>query len=256
MLSPALNPQIDSVFLYDGAVKESEPAHAHARAVFVLSGDLSLVCADGKPTHLGPGAFLYLPAGAPAALRSKRLRAVVARFGLTLTGEVFPPFDTLHFVEDFASERETFLRMADVCGTGAQNCKLLASALLKEELVALADTVGEDALPVRLARQLDSYIAEHINEEISNTEIGAVFGYHPFYISQMLKSKLGITLRRYVINFRLRLACEMLTHTDKSVAAISEAAGFSDASYFTKTFKAEMGVTPKDYRNEHAEEYL
>ena len=78
-----------------------------------------------------------------------------------------------------------------------------------------------------------------------------MFGYHPFYVSQMLKKKLGITLKQYVIAYRLRTASSLLITTEKTTAEIAELTGFTDASYFTKTFKASFGQTPKDYRNEH-----
>jgi two-component system response regulator YesN len=43
----------------------------------------------------------------------------------------------------------------------------------------------------------------------------------------------------------------LLLTTEKTTAEIAELTGFTDASYFTKTFKSTYGQTPKDYRNEH-----
>ena len=123
--------------------------------------------------------------------------------------------------------------------------------MLKLLLLGALVTEGEDALPAAMAANLDSYIRENMADDISNTELGAVFGYHPFYVSQMLKKKLGITLKQYVIAYRLRTASSLLITTEKTTAEIAELTGFTDASYFTKTFKASFGQTPKDYRNEH-----
>ena len=95
-----------------------------------------------------------------------------------------------------------------------------------------------------------------MENEISNTELGAVFGYHPFYVSQMLKKKLGITLKQYVIAYRLRTACALLCASEKTTAEIAQMTGFTDASYFTKSFKAAYGKTPKEYRNENKVESL
>ena len=41
----------------------------------------------------------------------------------------------------------------------------------------------------------------------------------------------------------------MLENTAKTINEIAEETGFTDASYFTKTFKSAFGETPKDYRN-------
>ena len=130
------------------------------------------------------------------------------------------------------------------------------SAILKLILLKLAETVSENALPARMVEALDSYIRENFTEEISNTEIGAIFGYHPFYVSRMLKEKKGITMRQYIINYRLKAAMRMLELTKKSIAEIAEETGFTDASYFTKTFRATYGVTPKEWRNQFKEEFI
>ena len=103
---------------------------------------------------------------------------------------------------------------------------------------------------------LDAYIRDNAGEDLSNTEIGAVFGYHPFYVSQMLKKKRGITLRQYVISYRLKMAKSLLLLTDKSVGEIAELCAFTDSSYFTKAFKAEFGTTPKAFRTDSAEELI
>ena len=130
------------------------------------------------------------------------------------------------------------------------------SALVKLLLLKVAERTDENALPAAMVENLDGYIRENIHDEISNTELGAIFGYHPFYISRMLKEKKGITLHRYVSEYRLKLAKNMLEKTDKTVADIADETGFTDASYFTKIFKAEYGQTPKEYRNSLKDEFI
>ena len=48
----------------------------------------------------------------------------------------------------------------------------------------------------------------------------------------------------------------MLELSAKSVGEIAEECGFSDASYFTKSFKTAYGVTPKEYRNCVKDEFI
>ena len=42
----------------------------------------------------------------------------------------------------------------------------------------------------------------------------------------------------------------------KYIMEIAEAAGFTDASYFAKTFKSAFGMTPKEYRNGFKDEFI
>ena len=86
--------------------------------------------------------------------------------------------------------------------------------------------------------------------------VGAIFGYHPFYVSTVIKEKRGVTLHQYVVAYRMRLAKNMLECTDKTVAEIAEETGFTDASYFTKSFKAAFGKTPKEWRGEIKEDLI
>ena len=246
----ALNPEVRAVLLLDKGIAQRESRFPEARAVFVLSGDLAIDCA-GEVTHMRPNAFCYLPPYCSFAAKSKHVRAVVVRFLPVFGIEPIEEEASALFVEDMASERDTFLRMCDIYNSSASDSAPRLSAMLKLLLLGALVTEREDALPAAMAANLDSYIRDNMADEISNTELGAVFGYHPFYVSQMLKKKLGITLKQYVIAYRLRIARSLLETTEKTTAEIAELTGFTDASYFTKTFKSTFGQTPKDYRNEN-----
>lgn len=246
----ALNPEVRAVLLLDKGISQPQSSFPEARAVFVLSGDLAIDCA-GEVTHMRPGAFCYLPPFCSFCAKSKHVRAVVIRFLPIYGTEPTATEEGALFVEDMAGERETFLRMCDIYNSSASDAPARLSAMLKLLLLGALVTEGENALPAAMAANLDSYIRENMADEISNTELGAVFGYHPFYVSQMLKKKLGITLKQYVIAYRLRTACALLATTEKTTAEIAEQTGFTDASYFTKSFKSSFGKTPKEYRNEN-----
>ena len=274
-----LNPSIHTVSLYERLGRSGECVAYDSRLIYLVSGELTYTLDGGKRARLSPGNLLYIPAGLPYMLKSKYLRAVVVTFDLTCghggEGERLSPvareeydpklchgtdgiggFDSPILLTDLESERDTFIRMSHIY-TSAEGCYLAElSAMLKLLLLKLVEHTDESALPSSMVENLDDYIRDNIRDEISNTELGAIFGYHPFYISKILKDKRGITLHQYVIAFRMKYAREMLECTDKSIAEIAEETGFSDASYFTKSFKAAYGSTPKDYRSKFKEEFI
>lgn len=274
-----LNPIVRSVSLYERINRKEECVAYDSRLIYVVSGDVAITAGGEKLGHLTAGHLLYIPAGTPYKLKGQYIRAVVIAFDPTddtpspgeriapvLTQDFdpslchstasIPPFDKIIHLEDMEAERDCFIRMSNLF-TSAEGCYLAElSALVKLELLKLAETADEDALPARMVEALDEYIRENISDEISNTEIGAIFGYHPFYVSRVLKDKKGQTLRQYIISYRMKLAKRMLELTDKSVAEIAEECGFTDASYFTKTFRTLMGVTPKDYRAKFREDFI
>jgi two-component system, response regulator YesN len=70
----------------------------------------------------------------------------------------------------------------------------------------------------------------------------------PFYLSHTFKDELGITFIEYLTRVRMEAAKTMLADRSLSMQAIAEAVGYDDASYFSKVFKKNAGVTPNQYR--------
>ena len=52
----------------------------------------------------------------------------------------------------------------------------------------------------------------------------------------------------YITNYRLQKACYMLVHTRDAISAISQECGLGSSSFFGKTFRANIGITPREYR--------
>ncbi len=274
-----LNPVIRSVSLYERINRTEECVGYDCRFIYIISGEVTATVGGEKLGHLSPGNLLYIPAGESYRLKSKYLRAVVVCFDPMDTRP--EPFERLSpvpvadydeekchldgvegllgrhiLLPDMESERDTFIRMANIFTSAEGHYRAQLSAMFKLMLLKVIETADENALPARMVEELDNYIRENVSDEISNTEIGAIFGYHPFYVSRMLKDRKGMTLRQYIIAYRLKCAKRLLELSGKSAAEIAEECGFTDASYFAKTFKAAFGMTPKEYRNSFKDDFI
>ena len=64
------------------------------------------------------------------------------------------------------------------------------------------------------------------------------------------KQVAGMTLVAYLNHVRLANGARLLRETNRSIADIADASGFSDQSYFDKRFKRAFGRTPKEFRAE------
>lgn len=274
-----LNPVIRSVSLYEKINRTDECVGYDCRVIYVISGEINAVVGGEKLGHLSPGNLLYIPAGVSYKLKSKYIRAVVVTFDPfdtnPLPGERILPVAVGEYdpalchgegidgalakhilLPDMEGERDVFIRMANIFTSAEGHYRAQISAMFKLVLLKIIETADENALPARMVEELDNYIRENVADEISNTEIGAIFGYHPFYVSRMLKERKGMTLRQYIIAYRLKCAKRLLELSDKSASEIAEECGFTDASYFAKTFKGAFGMTPKEYRNRFKEEFI
>ncbi len=274
-----LNPLVRNISLTERINRIDECVAYDCRLFYMVSGDVTATVNGIKLGHISPGHLVYIPAGMPYKLKGQYLRMVAVSFDLTagensVTDKILPvpafefdksrlhstdgcaPLDRLIHIEDMESERNTFLKLSELFTSAEGTYRAQASAILKEILLKVIETVDEHALPSRMVEALDSYIRENAGEDISNTEIGAIFGYHPFYVSKVLKDKKGVTLRQYIIAYRLKLAKKLLDESAKSINEIADTCGFNDPSYFTKTFRNAFGMTPKDYRNLSKDEFI
>lgn len=273
-----LNPLVRSAALYEKITRNDECVGYDSRIFYIVSGDLTASVGGEKLGHLSPGNLLYIPAGTPYKLKSSYVRMMVLTFDLTsenpepqakipptekekfdgalLHKADIEPFDKTILIKDAEGMRDEFLSLGKLSASGDGNYFDELSARVKLILLRIAKGNDESALPSQMVMALDEYIRDNCRDEISNTEIGAIFGYHPFYVSSMLKEKKGVTLRQYVISYRLRLAKNLLELTAKSTQEIAEECGFTDSSYFAKSFKAAFGETPKEYRNRFKDEFV
>ena len=53
---------------------------------------------------------------------------------------------------------------------------------------------------------------------------------------------------QFIRMIKLKRAAQFLDNTDYSISEIVYEVGFTNPSYFTKRFKQQFGVSPKDYK--------
>ena len=93
-----------------------------------------------------------------------------------------------------------------------------------------------------------SYIEQHY-VNCSLQDLAEQFGYHPKYISAMLREMTGFSFKQIQVRERMKEAGRLLTETDESVQDIASRVGMSNLSSFYRTFKAYYGMLPDAYRH-------
>ena len=87
-----------------------------------------------------------------------------------------------------------------------------------------------------------------ISLKIQREELAKIVYLNPDYLTKLFRKQMGVTLGEYILQKRLALAKQLLLNTNLSILDISERVGITDASYFIRTFKKQIGVTPQQYR--------
>ena len=92
------------------------------------------------------------------------------------------------------------------------------------------------------------YVHENFVDKITVSDLAKVG-----YISErdcfrVFQECLHMTPIEYITNYRLQKACYMLVHSKDTISAISQECGLGSSSFFGKTFREHMGMTPMEYR--------
>lgn len=122
--------------------------------------------------------------------------------------------------------------------------------LTKEILESFIDAVyryrGKRQPKTHLNKALD-YINTNFSQNISLDAVASSIFVSAFYLSHLFRDELNTTFLDYVTKIRIEKA-KTLLKTDLSTADIAEQVGYSDASYFSKAFKKETGLSPVQYK--------
>lgn len=101
----------------------------------------------------------------------------------------------------------------------------------------------------RRMKTMLNYIADHYGDDMKNSDIAQSATISESECVRCFRDSVGISPMKYVKQFRIQNAAELLIETNRSISDIASQCGFQDISYFTKSFREAKGKTPKEYRN-------
>jgi AraC-like DNA-binding protein len=105
------------------------------------------------------------------------------------------------------------------------------------------------ALEPPLVVDTRKYVRIHLNESsLSVQEIAKALGCTPDHLSRLFHQTVAVKLMAWIAGERVALAKNLLQQTNHNIAEVGWAAGFNEPSYFIRTFKRHVGVTPRNYR--------
>lgn len=94
-----------------------------------------------------------------------------------------------------------------------------------------------------------SYMHDHYDEDIYMTSLAGMCFLGSSQFINRFKKCYGTTPVNYLTTLRIDKAKYYLLKSDKSISEIASLVGYDDASYFTRVFKRNEGMTPKEYKN-------
>lgn len=101
-----------------------------------------------------------------------------------------------------------------------------------------------------LPKQITLFISSNLHKGLTLKALAKFLGYSEKYCSDLFQSIMGESFSRHLKRRRTDIATSLLTTTDKSVAEIATALGFSDQFAFSHFFKRSTGRSPREFRTE------
>ena len=108
------------------------------------------------------------------------------------------------------------------------------------------DQIG--TLPLSRLRRVTDYISDHLDQELTLVQLGAVVCMSPFHFARLFQRSTGVSPHQFVVRTRIERALTLLAAREPSIGEIARVVGFRTPSHFSMVFHRITGTTPRDYR--------
>lgn len=99
-----------------------------------------------------------------------------------------------------------------------------------------------------LYRKAVRYMLSHLNCQLSVSDISRYCSVSDSSLKRVFAKYAGMSVHRYFLILRLNAAAEML-QTGKTITEVADTLNFSSQSYFSVSFRREMGISPSEYKS-------
>lgn len=177
----------------------------------------------------------------------------------------YPPVFIFSFYNDLCQfiakiisgvNRQEIPNFKELSGLIARNLTLDG---IKEEMKKVVNNAIEQSNNIQIRRygqtiyQILKYLHAHYDEELNENKICEQFYINISYFCKLFKTKTGVSFVKYLTNYRIKKAKELLLYENFNVNEIAGMVGYNNPKYFAKVFKGCEGLTPTEYRNSFSE---
>lgn len=115
---------------------------------------------------------------------------------------------------------------------------------------ALAQPVQKHSRNFQTAQAMKQFIEQNATETFTVQELANHVNLSPSRAAHIFKEEFQQSIMDYVIELRLSMACERIHHGYMSLEQIAEMCGFQSYSYFHRTFRNRLGLSPSQFRDQ------
>lgn len=135
------------------------------------------------------------------------------------------------------------------------NCELMAKDEEAKNNVTIKTSTEEEVEisenKKKYSKSIESameYIEKNYKDHISLGDISKHVYLSHEYFSRLFKEEVGENFVTYLSIYRIKQARKLIKNRDKKISQIAVEVGYTNAGYFSKTYKKYLGVSPEDDR--------
>ena len=259
-----------------GFGKRTEPVSANLITVYntkvlglyrnvLLEEDLIMYCAIYTPDGTGVlemknHKHYVLPSHSLIFARHKDIRSLICKKGnfwhfhcywFTYTG-LDIPFNTV-FTFSAAPENTEELFITNILKLLQKNSPLLtakADFLFANKLINWIELFSQKnskskQVPIEA---IVTYINQNISLPHLLQDVSNHFAYCEKHLRNIFKKNMGVSPKQYILDIKMKQACNILSSSQISIEELSYNLGFSSPYHFSNAFKKVYGISPSEYR--------
>lgn len=125
-------------------------------------------------------------------------------------------------------------------------CNMIGEVILyvmPDKEIAATDSMRD------IVQKAVAWVDIHYAEEVSLASLAERYHVEHSYFSKIFRQETGRNLIFYITEKRMEKAKEYICGSDMSLTEIAYMAGYDDYTYFSRVFKKNTGVSPREYRD-------
>lgn len=179
-------------------------------------------------------------------LQGERVRYFLNLLGISEEHPIFPWRNKKEILNHIHSTMESIAPRGEEDELNRNICgNELFKLLLKFNNENEVKFTLEQKQSVYITRALQ-FIEYNYGRSITVDQVAEHVGLNRTYFSTLFKEKLKVTPHQYLIDYKIKKACEFFKNPNSTVASVGASVGY-EPQVFSRLFKAQTGLTPMQY---------
>jgi YesN/AraC family two-component response regulator len=135
-----------------------------------------------------------------------------------------------------------------------QQCQTEIEVTLPDNIQSSSSTAQSIFPEIDQLNEVFEFIESNYHHPISLSHVAQAVGYSPAYLTNLVGSRSGLTVSRWITERRMFEVRVLLQYSDYSIEKIAAKTGYANVRHLFRQFRQYHNMTPQIWRQKHASE--